>query len=166
MNVRSLIPWGKNPGNLLPWRKNRAELRRMDEDARPFFALHREMNRVFDDFLRDFDSPRRAGSAWPSIEVSETDDEVRVVAEVPGLDKRDVELSLHEGVLTLRGEKRLERNGLLYSERWEGAFERIIPVGVDVDPSKVDASFRNGVLTVRLSKKPEARRDVKRIAIN
>jgi HSP20 family protein len=166
MNVRNLIPWGKSPRNLFPWRKNRDELRRMDEDARPFFALHREMNRVFDDLLRDFDSPRRAGSAWPSIEVSETDDEVKVVAEIAGLDKRDVELSLHEGVLTLRGEKRLERNGSLYSERWEGAFERVIPVGMDVDPSKVDASFRNGVLTVRLSKKPEARREVKRIAIN
>jgi HSP20 family protein len=166
MNVRNLIPWSKNPRSLIPWRKNRGELRPMNEGVRPFFALHREMNRVFDDFLRDFDSPRRAGSAWPSIEVSETDDEVKVVAEVPGLDKRDVELSLHEGVLTLRGEKRLERNGSLYSERWEGAFERIIPVGVDVDPNKVDASFRNGVLTVRLSKKPEARRDVKRIAIN
>jgi HSP20 family protein len=166
MNVRNLIPWGKNPGNLLPWRKNRGELRRMDDDARPFFALHREMNRVFDDFLRDFDAPRRAGPAWPSIEVSETGDEVKVVAEVPGLDKRDVELSLHDGVLTLRGEKKLERNGSLYSERWEGAFERIIPVGVDVDPGKVDASFRNGVLTVRLPKKPEARREVKRIAIN
>lgn len=165
MNVRNLIPWGRNPGSLIPWRKNRGELKRMDEDARPFFALHREMNRVFDDFLRDLDSPRRTGSAWPSIEVSETDDEVKVIAEVPGLEKRDVELSLHEGVLTLRGEKRLERNDSLYSERWEGAFERIIPVGVDVDPNKVDASFRNGVLTVRLSKKPEARRDVKRIAI-
>jgi HSP20 family protein len=138
----------------------------MEEDVRPLFALHREMNRVFDDFLRDFDSPPRAASVWPSIEVSETDDEVMVIAEVPGLDKRDVELSLHDGVLTLRGEKRLERNGALYSERWAGAFERIIPVGVDVDPNKVDASFKNGVLTVRLSKKPEARRDVKRIAIN
>jgi HSP20 family protein len=155
-----------NVRNLIPWRKNRGELRRMDEEARPFFALHREMNRVFDDFLRDFDGSRRVGSAWPSIEVSETGDEVKVVAEVPGLDKRDVELSLHDGVLTLRGEKKLERNGSLYSERWEGAFERIIPVGVDVDPNKVDASFRNGVLTVRLSKKPEARREVKRIAIN
>lgn len=166
MNVRNLIPWGKNPGNFLPRRKNRGEVRRMDEDARPFFALHREMNRVFDDFLRDFDSPRRSGPAWPSIEVSETDDEVKVVAEVPGLDKRDVELSLHDGVLTLRGAKKLEHNGSLYSERWEGAFERIIPVGVDVDANKVDASFRNGVLTVRLFKKPEARREVKRIAIN
>jgi HSP20 family protein len=166
MNVRSLMPWGKNRTNFLPWRKSRDERRRIDEDARPVFALHREMNRVFDDFLRDFAAPRRGGSAWPSIEVSETDDEVTVIAEVSGLDKRDVELSLHEGVLTLRGEKRLERNGSLYSERWEGAFERIIPVGMDVDPNKVDASFRNGVLTVRLSKKPEARRAVKRIAIN
>ena len=166
MNVRNLISWGKNPSSLVPWRKHRAELRRVNEDASPLFALHRQMDRIFDDFLRDFDSPRRTGSAWPSIEVSETDDEVKVIAEVPGLDKRDVEVSLHEGVLTLRGEKRLERNGSLYNERWEGVFERIIPVGLDVDPNEVKASFKNGVLTVLLSKKPEARREVKRIAIN
>ena len=166
MNVRNLISWGKNPSSLVPWRKHRAALRRVNEDVSPLFALHRQMDRIFDGLLRDYESPRRTGSAWPSIEVSETGDEVKVVAEVPGLDKRDVEVSLHEGVLTLRGEKRLERNGSLYNERWEGAFERIIPVGLDVDPNEVKASFKNGVLTVLLSKKPEARREVKRIAIN
>ena len=166
MNVRNLIPWGKNPRSFVPWRKDRAELRRSNQDVSPLFALHRQMDRMFDDFLRDFDSPRHAGAAWPSIEVSETVDGVKVVAEVPGLDKRDVEVSLHEGVLTLRGEKRLERSGSLYNERWEGAFERIIPVGLDVDPNEVKASCKNGVLTVLLSKKPEARRQVKRIAIN
>ena len=77
-----------------------------------------------------------------------------------------MEVTLHDGVLTLRGEKKVERNGTLYSERWEGAFARDIPVGDDVDPDKVKATFKNGVLTVALSKKPESRREVKRITIN
>jgi HSP20 family protein len=68
-------------------------------------------------------------------------------------------------VLTLKGQKRLEKNDTVYSERWEGAFERMIPVGQDVDPDKVKASFKSGVLTIRLPKKPEAQRQVKRISI-
>jgi HSP20 family protein len=154
MNVKSLIPW----------RKNRSlEERRFGDQASPFLALHREMNRMFDDFLRDMDG--RTGSAWPQIELSETQDELRVVAELAGLEQRDVDMTLDEGVLTLKGQKRLEKNDTVYSERWEGAFERMIPVGQDVDPDKVKASFKSGVLTIRLPKKPEAQRQVKRISI-
>ena len=157
MNMRSLVPWGKNRG---------IDVHRRSEDASPFLALHREMNRVFDDFLSDFGTPSRLGSGWPHIELSETDDKLKVVAELPGLEERDVEITLEEGVLTLKGHKKLEENGRFYSERWEGAFERTIPVGQDVDPDKVKASFKNGVLTVQLQKKPEAQRQVKRISIN
>jgi HSP20 family protein len=163
MNRSSLIPWSRK---LMPWSRNRGEMSGANERANPLFALHRDMNRMFDDFLRDFDMPARVDSSWPSVEISETDDCVKVIAEVPGLDKGDVEVTLHEGVLTLRGEKKIERNGTLYSERWEGAFERDIQVGESVDPDKVKASFKNGVLTVEMPKKPEARREVKRITIN
>jgi HSP20 family protein len=156
MNVKSLIPWGKN---------RNLETSRFAEAGSPFLALHREVNRMFDDFMRDFDVPGRSLSGWPHIEVSETDAEIRVVAELAGLEERDVAVTLEEGVLTLKGQKTLEKNGTVYSERWEGAFERTIPVGQDVDPDKVKASFKNGVLTIRLTKKPEAQRQVKRIAI-
>jgi HSP20 family protein len=156
MNTRSLIPWSKKRG----------EVTRVNEDVSPFFSLHREMNRLFDDFFSDFERPMRMSTGWPSVDVSEDREKVRVVAEVPGMEKNDVEVTLHDGVLSLRGEKKLERNGTVYSERWEGAFERRIPVGDDVDPDKVKASFRNGVLTVELAKKPEAQREVKRITIN
>ena len=91
---------------------------------------------------------------------------MKIVAELPGMEERDVAITLDEGVLTLKGHKKLEDNGRVYSERWEGAFERTIPVGQDVDPDKVKASFKNGVLTVQLQKKPEAQRQSKRIAIN
>jgi HSP20 family protein len=159
MNMKSLVPWGKN-------RNVPVDTNRYSEGTSPFLALHREMNRVFDDFLSDFAAPMRMGSGWPHIELSETEDKLKVVAELPGLEERDVDITLQEGLLTLKGHKKVEENGRLYSERWEGAFERTIPVGQDVEPEKVKASFKNGVLTVQLPKKPEAQRQVKRISVN
>jgi len=152
--------------DLLPWMKSRnSEKSRVAESSSPFVALHREVNRTFDNFSRDFEVPGRSATAWPSIEISETDDEIRVVAELAGLEHRDVDVTLADGVLRLKGQKSLEKNGTVYSERWEGAFERMIPVGQDVDPGKVKAFFKSGLLTVRLSKKPEGQRQKKRITV-
>lgn len=159
-----------NPRSLIPWISNRGEVNVSNERATPFASLHREMDRMFDNFLRgvgDFDAPRVSpATIWPSIEIRETEERIEVIAEVPGLTKAEVEVTLHDGILTLRGEKRLEQSGTCYSERWRGAFQRDIPVGEDVDSEKVKAAFKDGVLTIALSKKPEAQRDVKRIAIN
>ncbi|HZT18259.1 MAG TPA: Hsp20/alpha crystallin family protein, partial [Dongiaceae bacterium] len=99
------------------------------------------------------------------VEVSETDKEVKVVAELPGLDEKDVDVTLHDGVLTLKGEKKAEVNGTVYSERWQGSFQRSLQLGSEIDPEKVAASFKNGVLTVTLAKRPEAQSQVKRIPI-
>ena len=102
MNMKSLVPWGKN---------RNVDTVRHSEGASPFLALHREMNRVFDDFLSDFGTPSRMGSAWPHIELSETEDKLKVVAELPGLEERDVDVTLQDGVLTLKGHKKVEENG-------------------------------------------------------
>jgi len=88
------------------------------------------------------------------------------VAELPGMEQNDIDLSLHDGMLTLKGEKKSESNGAHYSERWHGKFHRSLQVGPDLDPERVEASFRNGVLTVTLAKRPEAQRQVKRIPIS
>jgi HSP20 family protein len=123
-----------------------------------------------DDFARGFGVglPARFGGSggWPHVEVSETDSEVKVVAELPGLEERDIDLSLQDGVLTLKGEKKSETEGAFYSERWHGQFQRSLQVGPDVDPDKVSASFKNGVLTITLAKRPEAQRQAKRIPIS
>ncbi|HLI13503.1 MAG TPA: Hsp20/alpha crystallin family protein [Alphaproteobacteria bacterium] len=160
MDVRSLIPWGRN--------RNTPALR-YTEEASPFLALHREMNRLFDDFFRGFDLPvpsRFGGAAgWPNVEVSESEKDVKVVAELPGIEEKDVDVTLSDGVLTLRGEKKQESNGALYSERWHGRFERSIQLGAEIDPDKVTALFKNGVLTVTLGKRPEAQSHVRRIPI-
>ena len=164
MSMRDLIPW--NRSSSVPVQRG--------EEGTPFLTLHREMNRLFDDVFRGFDlSPfrfdrvfDRVGS-WPSIEVSENDKEVRVTAELPGLEEKDVEVQLSNGVLVIRGEKKTETedNDRLFSERFYGRFERRIPVD-DIDEDKVNASFRNGELVITLPRSAEAQRNVKRIAIN
>src|SRR5690606_37691068 len=139
---------------------------RLTERTSPFLALHREMDRLFADFLRDFDLPVRVGWNWPNVEVSEEEDQYKVLAELPGLEKGDVEVTFQDGVLRLKGEKKGARNATLYSEPWDGDCARDIEVGEDVDADGVKASFKNGLLTVTLPKKPEARRQVRRISIN
>lgn len=166
MAFRDMIPWSKQP-QLAPSR----------EVFDPFLTLHREMNRLFDDAFRgfgSFGSLSRAGSplmegqfGWPKMEVTETDKEVTVSAELPGLDQKDVQVEIANGVLSISGEKRAERGGegKLFSERYYGAFQRQIPLdGVEAD--KAQADFRNGVLTVTLPKSEQARDNVRRIAIN
>jgi Hsp20/alpha crystallin family len=69
---------------------------------------------------------------WPHIEISETDNEVKLLAELPGMEQNDIELTLTEGMLTLKGEKKSESGGA-YSERWHGQFERTVQLGPDVD---------------------------------
>jgi HSP20 family protein len=167
MSVRDLIPWGRNNGSQVP------NLLR-DDDRDPFLSLHREVNRLFDDVFRGFGSGLPSfgngsafGAGWPSVEISEADKEIKVTAEVPGLEEKDIEVLLDDGVLTLKGEKRSESEDKdrQFSERYYGRFERRVPLGVEVDEDKVDASFRNGVLTVTLPKTEKAQSQVKRIAI-
>jgi len=127
------------------------------------------MNRLFDDVFRAFDDSRLwGGSAWPSVDVDETDKEYRVTAELPGLEERDVEVLLQDGVLTVRGEKKLETEAQnrSYSERFHGHFERHIPLDRDVQDSAVKATFKNGVLTVIVPKNARAIERAKRIPIN
>jgi HSP20 family protein len=141
------------------------------EENNPFFALHREMNRLFDDVFRGFDlapsGSERFAMGWPNIEVSETEKDVKVTAELPGLNEKDIQVELANGILSIRGEKKTETEDKdrLFGERYYGRFERRIPVE-DVEQDKVAASFKNGVLTVTLPKSPDAQQKVKRIAVN
>ena len=157
--------------DLIPWNRSRNMPAPRQSEEHPFFALRREMDRMFDNFFRGFDVPMTGTPGWsvgrwPHVEISETDNEVKLVAELPGMEQKDVDLTFHDGMLTLKGEKKAETNGAAYSERWHGAFERTVQLGPDVDPDKINAEFKNGVLTVTLGKRPEAQRQVKRIAIN
>jgi HSP20 family protein len=165
MNMRDLIPWSRNQQAPTRYR----------EEGDPFMTLHREMNRLIDDVFRGFELDPFRGfrgtgrmANWPSVEVIEEDKDIRVCAELPGLDEKDVEVLLQDDVLTIRGEKRseIEDKERSFSERAYGRFERRIPLGWEVDEDKVSASFKNGVLTVTMPKSAESSSHVKRIAIN
>jgi HSP20 family protein len=133
------------------------------------------MDRLFDDFLvpaeaRSFAGPAMAQAAIaPSLDVHETEQAYMVTAELPGINLKDIELNLSDNVLTLRGEKRSERNeedgGRRYSERSYGRFERTIPFPAEVDADHVEASCENGVLKVVLPKNAQSRDKTRRIEI-
>ena len=106
--------------------------------------------------------------AWPKLEVAETEKQITVSAEIPGMEEKDVELLLNDGNLILRGEMKSETEDKerQFSERFYGRFERQIPVGMDIDENKIEASFKNGILKVVLPKTERAQMKAKRIAIN
>lgn len=144
----------------------------------PFFSLQREMNRVFDDFFHGWDlQPFRWGGGFdtfqgaaPKVDVSETDDFVRVEADVPGLDEKDIDVTLSNNVLTISGEKKEEREekkkDFYRVERSYGSFKRAIPIRAEVDPAKIKATLKKGVLKIELPKTPAAKKDVKRITVS
>lgn len=139
---------------LLPerWRK---------EMQNPMVQFQRQMNRLMNDFLHSFEPAQARGEWTPSVDISETDTEMVVKAEVPGLAKEDLSVTVAGNVLTLSGEKRDERKEAKGTwtmvERRYGRFERAIPLPGGVDVEKVQAEFKNGVVTVTLPKTEEAR---------
>lgn len=143
--------------SMIPWRG-----KRQDAEVEPFGALdvfRSEMDRIFDRFLGGNWSPGRMGGMgdWlPSVDVSETDKEITVRAEVPGLDPDDLDVSVTGNVLTFSGEKKesSEKKGENYSytERRFGSFRRSITLPAAVDAGKVSAKHRNGVVTIVLPK--------------
>ncbi|MDL2403097.1 Hsp20/alpha crystallin family protein [Rhizobium mayense] len=165
MSVRDLIPWSRGSSQVPSVYRG--------DDMDPFLSLHRNVNRLFDEVFRGFGSPSLFGDtpingAWPHVEIEENDNEIRITAEVPGIDPDAVEVLLEDGVLTLRGEnkKEAEDKDRRFSERYYGRFERRLALGRQVDEGKVAATFKNGLLTVTLPKTEKARANVKRITID
>ena len=119
---------------------------------------------IFDEFFGDANRCRPAADAAlsPQFEIAETDDQYSVVAELPGIGKENVEIVVDEDVLTVKGEKKAEERkedkSYLFSERRYGSFERRFQLPETVDQSAIDANYENGVLTLTLPKKPEARK--------
>lgn len=142
----------------------------------PFTALRADMDRVFDSFLgRGFGrSPAIAraetsDAVVPSIDMRETESGLVVEAELPGMDEKDISVTLNAGVLTLKGEKKAEReekkDDYYLMERSYGSFHRSFRVPDTIDADKVEAAFEKGVLKVTLPKRPDAVKAEKRIPI-
>jgi len=150
--------------DLLPTRRRRGELGRRAIDWSDISSFQEEMNRMFDDFFRGVipSSFRRIESRMtefaPSIDVSETDKTIKVTAELPGLEEKDISATVEDDFLVLTGEKREEKKEekeeYYHREVSYGSFRRTIPLSAKVDVNKVDASFKNGILKITLPKLP------------
>ena len=165
--------------DLIPWRKRSEEMMPSRREGDPLSLVEREMSRLFEDVFDDFGLGFERGSllrrgeegfeATPSLEVSETDDEFRVKAELPGMDEKDIEVSMEGSELTVRGEKKREheerKRDYFISEMRYGEFRRSIRLPEGVDREKAKAVFKKGVLTLTVPKSAEGKTLRKRIDV-
>jgi HSP20 family protein len=164
--------------------KNEAKTDRPAE-WRPFEGLRREIDRLFDDFqwgswrsplsrsVFDIEPSWRGEISWgkaPAVDLVEKDKAYEITAELPGMDEKDIEVKFADGVLSIKGENREEteekKKDWYLSERRYGSFQRAFRVPDGVEADKIEANFKNGVLTVNLPKLPEAIKREKKISIN
>jgi len=130
-----------------------------------------DFDRVFDQLWNGFANPAHVAPASfaPRVDFTETDTELRVAAELPGLEEKDIEVSLEDGVLTIRGERSAEQSadakGVRHVETFRGKFQRSLRLPSEVDADAVKAVYRNGILTVTLPKPPESQPSVRNIPI-
>lgn len=164
MKIKDLIPWA---------RKDDAPIAPRAEDH-PLASLQREMNEVFEGFWNRFGKPLGEidwpwGSSEARADVVQTDDGVEISVELPGMDMKDIEVTISDDMLTVKGEKRVERRdekkGYYLSERSYGAIWRSIPLPPGVDGDKAEATFSNGVLTVRLPQSADAKAKLRHIEV-
>ncbi len=135
--------------------------------------IFREMENMFRYFWHDFpvwEGNEVAGTFSPDLDVSETDKAIEIRAELPGLDKKNIDISLDRNLLTVRGEKRQEKEEgdkryHLIERSW-GSFVRSIRLPAEVDEKKLEATFKDGVLKVVLPKTEESRKKVTHIAVH
>jgi len=127
------------------------------------FGMQREMNRMFDNFFRGTDhSEDYALAAWtPAVDIAEHDDEYIVKVELPGVNKDEVKITLESNILTLRGEKKQEKETKKENyhrvERSYGSFQRSFTLPTNVKSDKIDAAYKDGILTINVPKAEEAK---------
>jgi HSP20 family protein len=135
----------------------------------PFGSLHREIDRLFKEFARG-GSPGGAPAVThlvPSIDIVETENNIQISAEMPGLERKDIDISVDGNMLTIRGEKKVEEQqkdkNVQVSERMYGVFLRVLELPPGVDASQIQATMSNGVLKITIPK--PSRNDPKKIEI-
>lgn len=152
MDFRDIVQWGR------------------EKDP---FTMLKEMNKVFGEFsqglpLEPFDRKAETGFQ-PKVNISESDKEITVSAELPGMDDKDINVSLRKNELTIKGEKKEEKEEekehYYHMERTYGSFQRTIPLPYEVEDDKVEANFKNGVLTITLPKASHAIKETKKIEV-
>ena len=155
-----------NPRSLIPIGRGRTVARR---EANPFATLQGEIDRLFADFTRGWPTwgTFETRELMPTMDVTETEKEIEITAELPGLEEKDVQINAADGVLTIRGEKKAEKEekdkDYRLLERTYGSFSRTLELPAGVDPDTIKASIAKGVLTVTVPKPAPA--EVKKVEV-
>ena len=135
-----------------------------------FSTLRNEINRLFDNPLADFDGSEAFNTWAPALDLYENKDNLVVTAELPGMKKEDIDISLHEDNLVIAGERKEEKqygeNEPQRAERFYGRFKRTIALPKKVDVGAIKANYKDGILTVTLPKAPEAKPRQIEISVN
>jgi HSP20 family protein len=163
MTVRDLLPFGKN----VP----------VTRGSNPIVAFQDEVNKLFNDFFGEMSFPswghlsttESSFAINPAVDVSETDKEFKVSAELPGIDVKDVQIQAAEGYVTIKGEKKAERKeereGYFRQERSYGSFQRVIALPDTANLDKAEANFKHGILTLSIPKKAGVQSKERKIEI-
>jgi HSP20 family protein len=167
-------------GDMVPWqwggfRRGRDEGRSVGVLRSEMDALHREMERLFEGIWSGGAGGSRLMEGWagdavtPRLDITEDEKGIQVHVDLPGMDEKDVEVTLADDVLTIRGEKKVEKErkeeDYYRRERSYGSFCRRIEIPAAIDTAKVEASFKKGVLAIQLPKSKEAQAKTKHIEV-
>ncbi|MDL1968512.1 MAG: Hsp20/alpha crystallin family protein [Deltaproteobacteria bacterium] len=179
MDIKKLAPWNwfkkeEGGGKIIPVQHSGTG----EQDYpvyNPATRLHREIDRIFDNVFSGFGFerpllPRMAeGILKPTLDLSATGKEYTITVEIPGVDEKDVKVDIADDTMTIRGEKKQEKeeNAKNYYriERSYGSFQRVLSLPEDADQNAVTAKFKKGVLTVTIPRKAVSESDVKRIEV-
>ncbi len=155
MNLKDIIPWPEKVSGT--W----------GDFENSFHSLRKEMDRLMSGFGSA--SPGLLGGFAPKIDISENDSVLKVTAELPGMEQKDIDLSIRDGYLILKGEKKQETeekdDDHHLVERSYGSFQRVIPLPRGVDMGKIQANFKKGVLKIEVPKTAEAKQSSQKVAI-
>ncbi len=158
--------------NLIPWQRKRGSDLAVRRETDPILSLQNEINRMFDTFFEDpfgLQTMEELEGFVPSIDVYETDKDITVEVELPGMDEKDIDITINDNVLTISGKKESEvtekdksyyRHELSY-----GSFQRSIELPGDIDEDKIEATYKKGVLKVVLPKTEQSVSQRKKIEI-
>ena len=185
MDFKKIVPWNwfkkeeEESGGTVPVRhlRHHQPAARLDH---PFLQMQREMDRMFDRFFTGFGlTPSRregifsgsltGGLLKPTLDIGANDKEYTISVEVPGVEQKDVKLEIINNTLTIKGEKKQEKEekdkDFYRMERSYGSFQRVLSLPEDADQEKISATFKNGVLTVTMPRRALPKTDVKQIEI-
>jgi len=157
MNLHSLVPFWRSVPQL--------------NKKSPFLSLHNEANRLFEDFFRDRfpSSVIDDDFLTPSINVVEKSNEYEITAELPGVEEKDVEVSVVNNELCIYAIKRIEKKedteDYHLRECTQGSFSRSVPLPYDADPDGINAKMKNGILKIKINKMPDSAEKIKKINV-